>query len=63
MPDISGFDVLGDVRKKSHIPIIVSTAKGDNIGRVIGVDMGADHAMPKPCYSRDMQPQMERHGV
>lgn len=54
MPDISGFDVVGDLRKKSHMPIIVSTAKGDNIGRVIGLDMGADHAVPKPYYSRDL---------
>ena len=36
LPDMSGIDVLRDVRKKSRLPIIMLTAKGDNIDRVIG---------------------------
>ncbi|WP_413508681.1 response regulator transcription factor [Serratia proteamaculans] len=54
LPDMSGIDVLRDVRKKSRMPIIMLTAKGDNIDRVIGLEMGADDYMPKPCYPREL---------
>ncbi|MCS3407707.1 response regulator transcription factor [Serratia sp. AKBS12] len=54
LPDMSGIDVLRDVRKKSRLPIIMLTAKGDNIDRVIGLEMGADDYVPKPCYPREL---------
>ncbi|WP_145537892.1 response regulator transcription factor [Yersinia alsatica] len=54
LPDMSGIDVLRQVRKKSRLPIIMLTAKGDNIDRVIGLEMGADDYMPKPCYPREL---------
>lgn len=54
LPDMSGIDVLWQVRKKSRLPIIMLTAKGDNIDRVIGLEMGADDYMPKPCYPREL---------
>ncbi|HBP96812.1 MAG TPA: DNA-binding response regulator, partial [Pantoea agglomerans] len=50
--DMSGIDVLRQVRQNSRIPVIMLTAKGDNIDRVIGLEMGADDYMPKPCYPR-----------
>jgi two-component system OmpR family response regulator len=54
LPDMSGIDVLRQVRKSSRLPIIMLTAKGDNIDRVIGLEMGADDYMPKPCYPREL---------
>ena len=54
LPDMSGIDVLRQVRKKSRLPIIMLTATGDNIDRVIGLEMGADDYMPKPCYPREL---------
>ena len=54
LPDMSGIDVLRKVRKGSRLPIIMLTAKGDNIDRVIGLEMGADDYMPKPCYPREL---------
>ncbi|MEA9389042.1 response regulator transcription factor [Acerihabitans sp. TG2] len=54
LPDMSGTEVLRQVRKSSRIPIIMLTAKGDNIDRVIGLEMGADDYMPKPCYPREL---------
>lgn len=54
LPDMSGIDVLRAVRKKSRLPIIMLTAKGDNIDRVIGLEMGADDYVPKPCYPREL---------
>ena len=54
LPDMSGTDVLRQVRQSSRIPIIMLTAKGDNIDRVIGLEMGADDYVPKPCYPREL---------
>ena len=54
LPDMSGIDVLSKVRKQSRLPIIMLTAKGDNIDRVIGLEMGADDYVPKPCYPREL---------
>ena len=54
LPDISGIDVLRQVRQHHRLPIIMLTAKGENIDRVIGLEMGADDYMPKPCYPREL---------
>ena len=54
LPDMSGIDVLSKVRKQSRLPIVMLTAKGDNIDRVIGLEMGADDYVPKPCYPREL---------
>ncbi len=40
LPDMSGTDVLRQVRQQSRLPVIMLTAKGDNIDRVIGLEMG-----------------------
>ncbi|WP_312042665.1 response regulator transcription factor [Erwinia sp.] len=54
LPDMSGIDVLRHVRQIGRLPVIMLTAKGDNIDRVIGLEMGADDYMPKPCYPREL---------
>ncbi|MBT0729915.1 response regulator transcription factor [Rosenbergiella nectarea] len=54
LPDISGIEVLRQVRQQHRLPIIMLTAKGENIDRVIGLEMGADDYMPKPCYPREL---------
>ncbi|WP_304163711.1 response regulator transcription factor [Lonsdalea britannica] len=54
LPDMSGIDVLRQVRRSQQLPIIMLTAKGDNIDRVIGLEMGADDYVPKPCYPREL---------
>lgn len=54
LPDLSGIDVLRHIRKESRIPVIMLTAKGDKIDRVIGLEMGADDYVPKPCYPREL---------
>ncbi len=54
LPDMSGIDVLRQLRQNSRLPVIMLTAKGDNIDRVIGLEMGADDYMPKPCYPREL---------
>lgn len=54
LPDMSGIDVLRQIRQRSRLPVIMLTAKGDNIDRVIGLEMGADDYVPKPCYPREL---------
>jgi DNA-binding response OmpR family regulator len=48
MPDMSGFDVLRRIRAESRIPVLMLTAKGDTLDRVLGLEMGADDYLPKP---------------
>lgn len=54
LPDLNGSEVLRQIRRDSRIPVIMLTAKGDNIDRVIGLEMGADDYVPKPCYPREL---------
>lgn len=48
MPDMSGFEVLRRIRAESRIPVLMLTAKGDTLDRVLGLEMGADDYLPKP---------------
>ena len=48
MPDMNGFEVLRRIRAESRIPVLMLTAKGDTLDRVLGLEMGADDYLPKP---------------
>lgn len=54
MPKMGGLDVLKTIRSQSKIPVIMLTAKGDDIDRIIGLEMGADDYVPKPCQPREL---------
>lgn len=54
MPGISGLDVLKKVRQTSAIPVIMLTARGDDIDRIIGLEFGADDYLPKPFNPREL---------
>ena len=54
MPKVMGFDVLNKLRKTTHIPIIMLTARGDDIDRIVGLELGADDYLPKPCNPREL---------
>lgn len=54
LPIHSGFELLHKVREFSQVPIIMLTAKGDSIDRIVGLDMGADDYLPKPCNPREL---------
>ena len=51
LPDISGETVLQEVRRRSEVPIIVLSAKGDTEERVTGLSLGADDYLAKPYLS------------
>jgi DNA-binding response OmpR family regulator len=49
MPRLSGIEALRRIRATSSVPVLMLTARGDNIDRIVGLDMGADDYVPKPC--------------
>ena len=49
MPRTSGIEALRRIRAVSQVPVLMLTARGENIDRIVGLDMGADDYVPKPC--------------
>lgn len=54
LPNKSGFDILKDLQKSIDIPVIMLTAKGDEIDKVIGLELGADDYVTKPFSIREL---------
>ena len=54
MPEKSGFDVLSEIRQFTQLPVIMLTAKGEKLDRIIGLEMGADDYIAKPCDPREL---------
>ncbi|MDT4328752.1 response regulator [Methylomonas sp. MED-D] len=54
LPDIKGTEVLAKIRAESRLPILMFTAKGDDVDRIIGLESGADDYVPKPCTPREL---------
>jgi two-component system response regulator CpxR len=54
LPDIDGFEVLRRVRAKSNTPVLMLTARGDDLDRILGLEMGADDYLPKPFNTREL---------
>ncbi|WP_024872803.1 response regulator transcription factor [Tolumonas lignilytica] len=54
MPKLNGIDVLRRLRIHSNIPVLMLTAKGDDIDRIIGLELGADDYVSKPCTPREL---------
>jgi two-component system response regulator CpxR len=54
MPEMNGMDVLRELRKESRLPVIMLTARGDDMDRILGLELGADDYVPKPCNPREL---------
>jgi len=54
LPDTKGTEVLIRIRMESRIPVLMFTARGDDIDRIIGLESGADDYVPKPCTPREL---------
>lgn len=54
LPGINGFEVLKKIRGQSMVPVIMLTAKGDDIDRILGLEIGADDYLPKPFNPREL---------
>ena len=54
LPEMDGFDVCRSIRRESDVPVIMLTARGDVMDRVIGLEIGADDYLPKPFEPREL---------
>lgn len=54
LPGGDGLDVLASIRQRSDIPVLMLTAKGDEMDRISGLEIGADDYLPKPCNPREL---------
>lgn len=59
MPEMDGFDVCREIRKFSDVPIIMLTAKEEEIDRILGLELGADDYMTKPFSPRELVARMK----
>ena len=54
MPGMSGFELCNEIRKKANVPIIIVSARDEELDRILGIEMGADDYIPKPITPREM---------
>jgi DNA-binding response OmpR family regulator len=54
LPGMSGFDVLRRLRATSRIPVLLLTARGEDVDRIVGLEIGADDYLPKPFNPREL---------
>jgi OmpR family response regulator RpaB len=54
LPEMDGFELCRTIRKDSQIPIVMLTARGDVMDRVVGLELGADDYLPKPFEPREL---------
>ncbi|MGB5324105.1 MAG: response regulator, partial [Pseudomonadales bacterium] len=54
LPRMQGLDILQRLRAFSNTPVLMLTARGDDIDRIVGLEAGADDYLPKPCNPREL---------
>ena len=54
MPRVDGIEALRQIRQTSRVPVIMLTARGDDVDRIVGLELGADDYVPKPCTPREL---------
>ena len=54
LPGLNGFEVLRRLRDKSKIPVLLLTARGEDVDRIVGLEIGADDYLPKPFNPREL---------
>ncbi len=54
LPKMNGFDVLRNLRGQSKLPVLMLTARGDDMERIVGLEIGADDYLPKPFNPREL---------
>ena len=58
MPGLSGLEVLQSIRARMSVPVIMLTGRGDDIDRIVGLEMGADDYLGKPCNPRELSARL-----
>ncbi len=59
LPEMDGFALCRTIRKESDIPIIMLTARGDVMDRIVGLELGADDYLPKPFEPRELAARLQ----
>ncbi|MEE8436039.1 MAG: response regulator transcription factor [bacterium] len=59
LPDRDGFEVLHELRRGGGPPVIMLTAKGEEVDRIVGLEMGADDYLPKPFNPRELSARIK----
>jgi len=59
LPEMDGFEVLKNLRKHQQIPVIMLTARGDTMDKIVGLELGADDYLPKPFEPRELLARMQ----
>ena len=54
MPKMDGIEALRQIRHASRVPVVMLTARGDDVDRIVGLELGADDYVPKPCTPREL---------
>jgi len=54
MPKLDGIEALRQIRHASRVPVVMLTARGDDVDRIVGLELGADDYVPKPCTPREL---------
>jgi DNA-binding response OmpR family regulator len=54
LPGLNGFEVLRRIRTESRVPVLMLTARGDDVDRIVGLEIGADDYLPKPFNPREL---------
>ncbi|HTX39215.1 MAG TPA: response regulator transcription factor [Bryobacteraceae bacterium] len=54
LPGIDGFEILRRLRQQSQVPVIMLTARGEDVDRIVGLELGADDYLPKPFNPREL---------
>lgn len=54
LPGLDGFEVVREIRKFSAVPVVMLTARGDELDRIVGLEIGADDYLPKPFNPREL---------
>jgi two-component system response regulator CpxR len=54
LPGMNGFEVLRQIRSTSRVPVLLLTARGEEVDRIVGLEIGADDYLPKPFNPREL---------
>ena len=59
LPEMDGFELCRTIRKESDIPIVMLTARGEVMDRIVGLELGADDYLPKPFEPRELAARLQ----
>jgi len=54
LPEMDGFELLRQLRVRSHVPVLMLTSRGDETDRIVGLEIGADDYLPKTFSTREL---------